>query len=148
MYDRILLPTDGEEGAEEATEHAVELAAACDATLHVLFVVDEDVYGAYPGDEFVHEREGAESALEEIGEDALADVAAAADSAGVETQLETRYGSPATEIIDYADDEDADLIVIGTKSRPGDYRQLLGSITERVARITDRPVTIVKTDAA
>lgn len=146
MYDRILLPTDGEAGAEEATRHAVNLASACDATLHALYVVDEDVVGSYPGDEYVHEHEGAEAALEQAGEDALAAIEDAAASADIDVTTVLRHGSPATAIVEYADEVDADLVVVGTKSRPGDYRQLLGSVTERVARLTERPVTIVKTE--
>lgn len=146
MFDSILLPTDGEAGAEEATRHAVNLASACDATLHALYVVDEGVVGAYPGDEYIHEHEGAEAALEQVGEEALADIEDAAASADVDVTTVLRHGSPATSIVEYADDVDADLVVIGTKSQPGAYRQLLGSVTDRVARLTERPVTIVKTE--
>lgn len=145
MYSRILLPTDGESGVEEATEHAIRLAADTGATLDVLFVVDEAVYTAYPGDEYVHEREGTESALEQVGRDAIASVVEQADAAGVETQTALRHGTPHEEILRYADDNDVDLVVMGSKQRSERYRRLLGSVTERVARLADRPVTIVKT---
>lgn len=147
MYDGILLPTDGEAGAEEATRHAVELAAACDAVLHVLYVVDESVYTTYPGDEYVHEREGLEAALEQTGERTLEAVKETATDAGIAARTALRYGTPHREIVNYADEEAVDLIVIGTKHRSGTYRRLLGSVTERVVRLTDRPVTVVKTRA-
>ena len=40
MYDRILLPTDGSDGTEQALSHAVEIAEGRDATIHALSVVD------------------------------------------------------------------------------------------------------------
>ncbi|MEF8783482.1 MAG: universal stress protein [Haloarculaceae archaeon] len=147
MYDRILLPTDGRPGAEGARRHAVDLASATDATLHALFVVDEDIYTAYSGDEFVHEQEGAEAALEQAGQDAVEAVADLAAEAGVEARTELRHGTPHVTIVAYADEIGADLIVLGTKVQDGAYRKLLGSVTDRVARLADQPVTIVKPDA-
>jgi nucleotide-binding universal stress UspA family protein len=43
------------------------------------------------------------------------------------------------------DGTDIDLTVIGSKHRPGEYRRLLGSVADRVANMTERPVMIVKT---
>lgn len=145
MYNRILIPTDGQAGAEEATRHAIDLAAACDATLYVLYVADESVFTAYSGDEYVHEREGVEAALERAGERALEDVVEAASDVAVQTNTEFRRGIPHREIVEYAEEEAVDLIVIGTKSRSGSYRRLLGSVTERVVRLAGQPVTVVKT---
>ena len=71
MYDSVLIPTDGGPGSEGAIDHAIDLAELCDATLHVLYVVDEEVYSAYAGDEYVDEREGLEHALEERGREAI-----------------------------------------------------------------------------
>ncbi|MFC4406022.1 universal stress protein [Haloarchaeobius iranensis] len=146
MYDRILLPTDGDSSTTDATRHAIELAAATGATLTVLYVVDEDVYGAYPGDEYVHDHEGAESGLEEAGREALDAVAEEADDAGVTVETVMEYGHPHEEILDTVAENGADLVVMGTKSRSGEYRQLLGSVTDRVVRLCDVPVTVVKTE--
>ncbi|GAA0646796.1 universal stress protein [Salarchaeum japonicum] len=143
MYDRILLATDGSEASADAIEHAVALAEATGATLHALYVVDEDVYSAYSGDEYVQEHEGLESGLEEAGEDALAAVESAADDVTVVTELV--HGRPSDEILAYGNDHDVDLIVVGTRERSAAYRNLLGSVTERVVRIASRPVTVVKT---
>ena len=145
MYDRILLPTDAGTGAERATDHAIELAAAHDADLHALYVVDSDVYASYAGDEYVHELEGLESALEGEGDDALEAVAERAGEAGLEAATTVRHGTPHEEIIAHADEVDADLVVMGSKDRPGEYRRLLGSVTERVVRLSSRPVIVVKT---
>ena len=145
MYERILLPTDAAEGTELAIDHAVAVADHAGADLHLLYVVDSDVYGSYSGDEYVHEFEGLEAALEQVGEEALESAAEAAAEADVETTTVVRHGDPHKQILEYADEADADLLVMGSKERSGEYRQLLGSVTDRVARLASRPVTIVKT---
>jgi nucleotide-binding universal stress UspA family protein len=146
MYNRILLPTDTSPGVEQAIEHALHAAERYDAELHFLFVVDEDVYSAYSGDEYVHELEGLESALEQAGSEALSGLRERAEAMGLDVTTEVRHGVPHQEILAYMDDADIDLTVLGSKSRPSEYRQLLGSVAGRVARLSDRPVTIVKTD--
>ncbi|WP_435075315.1 universal stress protein [Halorubrum sp. HHNYT27] len=145
MYDRILLPTDGTEGVDRAIDHAVDAADRYDATLHVLYVVDSDIVNAYSGDEFVDGSEGAAETLEDRGRDALDAVAAHAADAGVDTVTTLVYGVPHEEILRYIDEEDIDLTVMGSKRRSGNYRRMLGSVTERVSRRSVSPVSIVKT---
>lgn len=146
MYDRILLSTDGTAASEQAEMHAIELAAAHDAVLHVLYVVDEDVVTAYSGDEYVDEAEGPEHGLEELGEEVLSELRQRATDAGVDVETAIQHGRPAETIVAYADDYDAELLVLGTKRRPDEYRALLGSVTDRVLRLTTRPATVVKTE--
>ena len=145
MYERVLLPTDMSPGVDRAIEHAIDAAQRYDAELHVLYVVDADAYSSYPGDEYVHEFEGLEKALERAGEDAIEEIAAAAAEAGVETELVVRHGIPHKEILDYMDEADIDLTVVGSKNRPGEYRRLLGSVANRVVQMAERPVSVVKT---
>jgi nucleotide-binding universal stress UspA family protein len=146
MYETILLATNGGVASEDAEAHAVDLAASVGATLHVVYVVDEAVTTAYSGDEYVDGAEGPEHGLEEHGRDVLDSVRELAADAGVAVVDEMLYGGPAEAVVQYADDEDADLLVLGTKRRPDEYRSLLGSVTDRVLRLTHRPLTVVKTD--
>ncbi|MFW5934481.1 MAG: universal stress protein [Halolamina sp.] len=146
MYDRILLSTDGTAASTEAEAHALDLAAAHGAELHVLYVVDENVYNAYSGDEYVDEAEGPEHGLEEHGEETITGLRARADEVGVDAVEVMRHGRPSDAIVDYADEADADLLVLGTKRRPDEYRTLLGSVTDRVLRLTSRPAVVVKTE--
>jgi nucleotide-binding universal stress UspA family protein len=145
MYDRILLPTDGSAGVDRAIDHAVDAADRYGATLHVLYVVDSDVVNAYSGDEFVDGSEGAEETLEERGREALDAVASHAADAGVDAVTELVYGVPHEAILEYIEDADIDLTVMGSKTRSGNYRRMLGSVTERVSRQSAAPVSIVKT---
>ncbi|WP_435064900.1 universal stress protein [Halobaculum sp. EA56] len=158
MYEDILLATNGGVASIRATEHALELAAdrarllddldiavERKATLHALFVVDEAAITTYPGDEYVDGHEGPEYGFEDLGEETLADVRdrGAKQSVTVETHL--RHGTPEETILAVADEVDADLIVAGSQRRPDEYRMLVGSVTERVVRASERPVLVVKT---
>ncbi|MBP2249884.1 nucleotide-binding universal stress UspA family protein [Halarchaeum solikamskense] len=147
MYDTILLATDGTVASENAASHAIELAQAHGADLRVVYVVDESVYTAYSGDEYVDGAEGPEHGLEETGEAAIDAVRREAEAAGVDVTGELRHGDPAETVVAHADEVDADLLVLGTRQRPEEYRALLGSVTDRVLRLATRPAIVVKTEA-
>lgn len=148
MYDRILLSTDGTVASEQAESHAIALADAHNANLYGLYVIDEEVVTAYSGDEYVDEAEGPEHGLEEHGEDTLSAISSQATEEGVDVVDAMQHGRPAETIVGYADDTDVDLIVLGTKRRPDEYRALLGSVTARVLRLTTRPAVVVKTETS
>ena len=138
MYDRILLPTDGSQGNSRAVEQAIGLAAQSDARLHVLFVVEDLPYAPEMMDGQVEAR------LREIGEEAISDIRQRADDAGVSVETALEDGTPHQSILEYADEEGMDLIVMGTHGRSGLDRYLLGSVTERVVRGADTPVLTVR----
>ncbi|WP_254523714.1 universal stress protein [Natrinema caseinilyticum] len=146
MYDQILLATDGTIASKNAESHAIELAETHNATLHTLFVVDESIYTAYSGDEYVDEAEGPEHGLEELGQEAIEEVRSSAEDSGVEMIGAVKHGHPVDTILEYGDRQDIDMVVLGTKHRPAEYRALLGSVTERVLRLTTRPTVVVKTE--
>lgn len=133
------MPTDGSPAADAAVEHAITIAERFDATLHALYVVDATAYSSLEaGSQMVAE------ALEAEGDsavDRIAEAAAAADIPVVESVVSgTAYRS----ILEYADEQDIDLVVMGTHGRRGIDRYLLGSVTERVVRTADQPVLTVR----
>ncbi|WP_318569311.1 universal stress protein [Salinigranum marinum] len=144
MYETILVPTDRSAGSELAVEHAVDLARRYDATLHLVSVIDTDVVNHYAGVDAI---EGVEGALEAQGVDALDAAAARAAAAGVATERHVVEGRPHEAIVDAVAMVGADLVVMGTERKSGEYRRLLGSVTERVVRVADVPVHVVKADA-
>ena len=141
MYDRILLPTDGSDAGDRAVEQAIGLARETGGTLHVLFVVEDIPYAPEMMDDEVEDQ------LREIGEGAIETIRARADEAGVEVVSALREGAPHATITEYADEADADVIVMGTHGRSGLDRYLLGSVTERVVRTSEVPVLTVRMDA-
>lgn len=138
MYDRILLPTDGSEANNRAVEQAIGLARETDAELHVVFVVEDIPYAPEMMDDQV------EGQLRAIGEKAIEDIRERAESEGVEIVATIREGAPHSSILGYVDEEDVDVIVMGTQGRSGLDRYLLGSVTERIVRTSDVPVLTVR----
>ncbi len=138
MYERILLPTDGSETTEHALEHAIDLADRYDAELHVLYVVDATIFADDVDTGAIVEE------FETAGERIVDDVAEQARAADVEpvTTAVVR-GTPHREILAYADAHDVDLLVVGTHGRAGIERFLLGSVTEKVVRLSEVPVLVV-----
>jgi len=132
-------------GVDRAIRHAVDAVQRYNAELHVLYVVDSETYSSYPGNEYVHEFEGLETALEQSGQDAIKAITDRAESDGVETQSVIRHGVPHAEILQYMAEANIGLTVIGSKNRPGEYRRLLGSVADRIVNMAEKPVTVVKT---
>jgi nucleotide-binding universal stress UspA family protein len=138
MYDRILLPTDGSVEMEHVVDHAASLAAIHDATIHAIYVVDTGRFASLPTD---NSWEGITQMLREEGELALDDVERFAEGVPVETAMVE--GDPANEILDYAEENDCDVVLMGTHGRGGINRLLLGSVAERVVRRSPVPVITV-----
>ncbi|SFR92682.1 Nucleotide-binding universal stress protein, UspA family [Halomicrobium zhouii] len=140
MYDRILFPTDGSDAANAVRDYVLDLAAAEDATLEVLYVANSNENSVTRvGGEVV-------DALEQHGEEVVADVEDRAADRGVDVRSTVEQGDPSGTILAYADHRDVDLIVMATHGRRGLDRMLLGSVTERVARKAARPVLTVRPD--
>ncbi|WP_255167008.1 universal stress protein [Natrononativus amylolyticus] len=139
MYDRILLPTDGSATIDRALEHALDLATTYDAALHVLYVIDATVFANDVEMGTIVEE------FETSGNRIVTDVETRAREAGFDRIVtDVARGAPHGEILEYATDHDIDLIVMGTHGRTGIDRYLLGSVTEKVVRMSDVPVLTVR----
>ncbi|MFP8953598.1 universal stress protein [Natrialbaceae archaeon A-arb3/5] len=147
MYDTILVPTDGSDVAENAIEHAIDLAATYDADLHALYVVDLSAMDVAIGTEQIDRfRQGDLADLPELearATDAVERVTEQAAGHGVDVTESIVAGNPHKQIAGYAEDEGVDLIVMGSAGRGGVRRALLGSVAERTLRTTDTPVLVV-----
>ena len=144
MYDRILVPTDGSDGSEQVAAHAAGLAAATGADLYAVYVVDDTAVSTETAEELGDE---VADAFAESGRRALDRVAEVGADHDVAVTTELREGAPHRAIVDYADEVDADVVVMGTHGRSGLARYLLGSVTEHVLRAADQPVLAVKLES-
>ncbi|MFC6941362.1 universal stress protein [Salinirubellus sp. GCM10025818] len=143
MYETLLVPTDGSETVERTLPHALSLAADHDATVHALYVVDQRVVKASSGDLV----EDVRTDLERQGESAVEMVADRADEAGVDARTAVRHGTPDKEIVAYAEETDADVIVIGPHGKtPRKKVEGLGSVSDRVVADASTSVLLVKDD--
>lgn len=140
-FDRLLLPTDGSDGAAVATSWGIALASKMESAIHALHAVDTNPLSRDPEpDELL-------DALERRGEAALEAVREQAGDADVSVSGSIADGPPANVILTYANDHDIDLIVMGTHGRTGVGQWFLGSVTENVVRQADVPVFCVPVSA-
>ena len=140
MFDRLLFPTDGSDGAAAVFDHVLDVAAAHDATVHVLNVADTTR-------ESVTQLQGrVVDTLEQAGAETVREAATRASDRGVPTVTEVLQGEPYRTIVDYAETYDIDLVIMPTHGRRGLERFLLGSTTERVVRRSEVPVLTIRPD--
>ena len=133
MYDTILTAIDGSDAANRAVEHATDLASTFDADLHAIYVVDTKRYGRSALTDDV----GVLEDLESRGETLLDDVES---RSAVDVTRAVRRGRPSEEIGGYAEEIDADLVVLGNRGLGAGPGERIGSVAERVVRSVDRPV--------
>lgn len=140
MYDTILVPADGRDEVAAALDQAVTLAKTYGATVHALYVVDDSRGSS--GLMGIDDRDPLES-LRRDGENAVKNIARKARDEDVTVTTAVRQNIPHQGIQAYADEHDIDLIVMSSRRHSGLRRALLGSVTERLLRVTDRAVLVV-----
>ncbi|QSG12884.1 Nucleotide-binding protein, UspA family [Halapricum desulfuricans] len=138
MYDDILLPFDGSDGAAAALHHTAEIAHWADATIHVLFVADTTRDSVTVVETHVVDT------LVEKGEEIVEDAAKTLRTLGADYETDVIQGNPAPMIAEYAEQYGHDLIAMPTHGRAGISRYVIGSITEKVVRLSDVPVLTMR----
>ena len=142
---RILIPTDFSPPARQAEHYAVALAQKFAAELHIVHVVEDPalpVHGsryswAVPDDILPRLLEKAEHDLK------LAVPTADVNMISQSLVRKIKVGHPVNSIIEYATENQIDLIVIGTHGRSGLTHLLLGSSAEKLVRLATCPVLTV-----
>jgi len=143
MFKRILVPLDGSQFSEGALEQAQMLAECAGGQIELLRVAVHPSNYVYVADA---------AALADLYdsdrahcEDYLKSVAArVAGQTSVQVTTAVLEGVVADAVLDYAEDTDADLIVMSTHGRSGMERWLLGSVAEKVVRGAKMPVMLVR----
>lgn len=131
LFTKILIATDGSEYTKKAVDYAIDLAINTVAKLQAIYVVDTGAYKSIP---LSAPMEYAFSLLRQEGDIALKYVADMAEAAGLEAEGVIAQGHPADEIINYAEKNSIDLIVMGTMGKSGLDRFLMGSVADKVIR--------------
>jgi nucleotide-binding universal stress UspA family protein len=146
MIQTIVVGTDGSTTAKEAVRQAAELAQSLSAKLYLV-----SAYEPVPEGRLRDERQQVPDDLQWMinpREDvaaALEDGAEALEQSGVEVQTFAREGDPADAILDVAEEQGADLIVVGNKGMTGAKRFLLGSVPNKVSHHAPCSVMIIRT---
>jgi nucleotide-binding universal stress UspA family protein len=138
MIERILLAYDGSAPSDKAFEFAAELAGRYQAELRVLTVAQAPEIGDEVETEAVLEN----SRNYHAG--LLRNLEDRAGRLGVKAHFELAIGHPAQQILDYAEQQGVDLIVLGHRGRGAFDRWRLGSVTHRVISYAECAVTVVR----
>ncbi len=139
----ILLPTDFTEGARAALPYAVDLAKAYGAKLYIVHVI-YDVSAAtglhvpHVSLDAMYEemQKGAEKEIGKFGAEELSGLR--------DTETRILIGVPYEEILNFAQENGIDLIIMGTHGRSGLDRVIFGSTAEKVVRNASCPVLTVR----
>lgn len=136
--DKIVLATDGSKYSVQATKTAVALAKLVDAKINAIFI---DTSGTALPEEKLEE----ETLLGVHPDKAGLEVAKKfGEKNGVEVNTEVLKGNITKQIINYADENEADLIILGESGRTGLARLALGSVAESVVKAAHVPVFVDK----
>jgi nucleotide-binding universal stress UspA family protein len=139
-FKQILVPTDFGDAAVEAVDFAVGLARKHDATITLLHVYEVPVYPysglAIDADFITPIRE---AAMKELGR-----AFAALEQTGCKARSQLECGVVWRHVLAVAEAQKADLIVMGTHGRKGVMHALLGSVAEKVVRLSPIPVLTIR----
>ena len=139
LFNRILLAADGSKHSLKAAEKALSIAKSNkESIVTVLYVVDgstskRDVLNYWDS---LGIREQRKAKLNQIAEEA--------DKSNVRYEIKIVRGDPARTIIEYANEHQFDLVVIGSRGLNVLQEMVLGSVSHKVAKRVNSPVIIVK----
>lgn len=139
MYKKILLAYDGSEHSKRAGDNAVYIAkCSSESKLEIVYVVDankakHDVLSNWNS-----------LSIEEKRKELLTGVTKKATDEGVDYSIKILQGEAGPSIIKYANENDFDLVIIGSRGLDGIQEFVLGSVSHKVAKRANCPVLIVK----
>jgi nucleotide-binding universal stress UspA family protein len=146
MFQTIVVGTDGSDTAKEAVRQATELAAGLGSKINLV-----SAYEPVPEGRLRDERQEVPDDLQWMinpREDVnvtLHEAAQGIEGRGVSVETHARGGDPADAILDVAEEQKADLIVVGNKGMTGAKRFLLGSVPNKVSHHAPCSVMIIRT---
>ncbi|MFQ6055600.1 MAG: universal stress protein [Methanosarcinales archaeon] len=141
LYKNILIATDGSEYTKKAIKYGVEIAKLSESKIYAIYVVDTTAFASISMDAAL---ENMYELLHQEGDAATKYIEELAIDAGVAVERFILDGNPAEEIVNFANNNSIDLIVMGTMGKSGLDRFLLGSVAEKVTRTSSIPVMVVQ----
>jgi nucleotide-binding universal stress UspA family protein len=158
---KILVPTDGSECSNLAIDQAKEFAMKFDSEVVLLHVTDSSAaYTLFnPVHDGMNPTTGSmapvgnmavplpaehQKILDKISKDILASAKARLTVLGDKVTAHSMEGKPADTIIDYVENNDVDLVIMGSHGMGGFKRFFIGSITHKVMLSIDQPILIIR----
>lgn len=139
---KILVAADGSDNSERAVIEAKKFGEVFGGEVTILTVIKSIVVGHYAYLEPPKEDENEK--LEEAGELILSESLKIFDDFKGEVKTKIRKGNPADEILHEAEEEEYDLIILGSRGLGVFSRSFLGSVSNKVLNHTDTNVLIIK----
>jgi len=145
MYTKILVPLDGSELSECSLEHVKQAAVAGGISEVILLRVIEPLS---PNDADTWSRSGytiadAQNKNKVVANNYLSQAAQKLVNQGISARAEVMEGRAAESILDYAEKNKVELIIISTHGRSGISRWTFGSVADRVVRHSPIPVLVI-----
>ena len=141
QIDRVLAPVDLSDQSELVLHHAVALAESYSAPLDLLHVVEE---AAYPNVYGLDPLTPSLPNVQDRAREALETLASEVDLRTDPLNVHVLAGNAARDIVEFAEDNATDLIVMATHGRTGLERFFIGSVAEKVVRRAPCPVFTLK----
>lgn len=140
---KLLIPVDGSENGLCAVKHAVALSAQMKQSPELLLLNVQWNVAAGNVKLFINQ-ETINDYYREQGAAALEKARAILDAANLAYQYHVSIGRPAEVIVQYAEEQKVDQIIIGAQGEESLAKLLLGSVTSKVAQMSKIPVTIAR----
>lgn len=139
MYKKILLATDGSEHSKRAAENAIHIAkCSSGSTIELVYVVDADQAKS----DVLSNWNSAD--LNDSRKERMKDVEKKAKEAGVAYEIKILHGEPGPTIVEHVNNNEIDIVVIGSRGLNVLQEFVLGSVSHKVAKRANCPVLIVK----
>ena len=139
MYKKILVPTDGSEFAKKAQRHALFLAKVSGAEIVAVSVTENNFVNGLPLDDEINQ---VNQVLNERSEENLKEFDKLNED-DIKITHVIREGSPARVILEVANEEQVDLIVMGSSGKSGFDRFIMGSVADKVVNSAKCAVLVV-----
>ncbi|MFX3674937.1 MAG: universal stress protein [Paenisporosarcina sp.] len=139
MYNRILVAVDGSEHSKRAASHAVFLASSApDAHVTLLYVLDyektrSDFVQNLTSEDLHIDRKNKIRPIEELF-----------TLKGIPTDIKLLHGEAGPVIVEHANKENYDIVVIGSRGLNTLQEMVLGSVSHKVAKRVNSPVLLIK----
>ncbi len=130
LLEKMLVPVDGSSASKRAAKHAEAIAAKAGSKVTLLYVQEQSLFRMRP------------QLSESIGKKVLSSIASQFENVKVEQKLES--GHPGKVITRLADEENYDIIVMGSHGHSSARRVLLGNVSDQVLHYSNQSVLIVK----
>ena len=143
-YKKVLFCTDFSENADYAFEFAYGIAKRDEGLLYILHVIPMNPQQAY-AESFItaEDLEKIQKTIQEDLENKYRERYEEKMEKEIEFEIITRSGREDEEILEFAKEEQVDLIVIGTHGRTGIEHVFFGSVAEKILRRSPIPVFII-----